>query len=144
MVACGGTTVPQTQEPAQAVAPDPAHHIPAHQSAEESVAEVRALAFFERDSAVLSVKGREVVAATAAWMKHNPKRHALVHGYTSDVGPAGYNHELGLNRAQAVRDGLVANGIDSARISVVSHGENGPELPSGLERRAVFVADAPM
>jgi outer membrane protein OmpA-like peptidoglycan-associated protein len=50
-----------------------------------------------------------------------------IEGHTDNTGEAGYNKELGLKRAEAVRDYLYqAHGIPLHRISVYSFGEEQP------------------
>jgi len=49
-----------------------------------------------------------------------------VGGYTDDSGSPKQNDQLAKQRAKAVADHLIQNGIDPSRIRVVSHGENDP------------------
>jgi outer membrane protein OmpA-like peptidoglycan-associated protein len=46
-------------------------------------------------------------------------------GHTDAVGSAGYNQELGKERAQSVASYLTSKGIDGGRLAVESHGEQG-------------------
>jgi peptidoglycan-associated lipoprotein len=99
--------------------------------------------FFAKDSTELSAADRAIVSETAQWMKANPNRYAIVHGYASDPGTVPHNLALGVRRANAVRNALTKEGVDKSRVVVVSHGEKGPDLAASVERRAVFVSDAP-
>lgn len=47
-------------------------------------------------------------------------------GHTDSTGPADYNKELGMQRAQAVKNYLVAKGVKGGNIEVVSFGEEKP------------------
>jgi len=47
-------------------------------------------------------------------------------GNCDEWGSDEYNFALGLKRAQAVKNALVADGIDASRISMVSYGESNP------------------
>ncbi|GAB3332653.1 hypothetical protein GCM10027429_12260 [Marivirga atlantica] len=47
-------------------------------------------------------------------------------GHTCNLGESSFNGELGMDRAQIVRDYMVANGINEARISTNSKGETDP------------------
>jgi peptidoglycan-associated lipoprotein len=47
-------------------------------------------------------------------------------GNCDEWGSDEYNFALGLKRAQAVKNALVADGIDANRISMVSYGESNP------------------
>lgn len=47
-------------------------------------------------------------------------------GNCDEFGSDEYNYALGLRRANAVKDSLVAQGVDAAAISMVSFGESNP------------------
>jgi outer membrane protein OmpA-like peptidoglycan-associated protein len=49
-----------------------------------------------------------------------------VYGSTDSTGTAGHNKQLGAERATAVKDWLVKNGLDSTKVSVHSLGESKP------------------
>ena len=49
-----------------------------------------------------------------------------VEGNCDEFGTDEYNYALGLKRAKAVKDGLVAKGMVADRITVVSYGESNP------------------
>jgi len=49
-----------------------------------------------------------------------------VEGNCDEFGTDEYNYALGLKRAKSVKDGLVAKGISSDRLTVVSYGESNP------------------
>ena len=99
--------------------------------------------FFELDSAELRPDAKQRLQEELGWMRENPKRHVVIHGFASEEGTPSYNLTLGNNRANAIRKYFVAEGIEIGRISVVSHGEGGPKLDPAIERRSVFVADRP-
>lgn len=50
----------------------------------------------------------------------------MIEGHTDNKGARYFNHVLGQKRAEAVRDFLVASGIDAQRVKLVSHGERKP------------------
>ena len=54
------------------------------------------------------------------------RREPLVEGHTDSVGPAAYDEGLGLRRARATRDYLIALGIAAERLRVESFGERRP------------------
>ena len=101
----------------------------------------RGAVFFAFDSAKLSEPAKAALESDIDWLMASPGRDIIVHGYTDDTGDSSYNLELGKERAQAVRDYLVSQGIAEGRIVVVSHGENGPEMRDDLERRAVYMRE---
>jgi len=49
-----------------------------------------------------------------------------IEGHTDNVGPAGYNRKLSLQRAEVVRDALVARLGQELEINVVGYGEEHP------------------
>lgn len=97
--------------------------------------------FFAHNSAELTAEGKASLDEQVTWMKENPVREIVVHGYASDVGTPTHNLTLANNRANAIREYLVAQGIEIGRISVLSHGEAGREADPSVERRAVFATD---
>jgi peptidoglycan-associated lipoprotein len=78
--------------------------------------------------------------------------HITIEGFADPAGSAAYNQELGLNRAESVRDYLVTSGgLNAGMLHTVSYGEarNRQVVPGaygpgdrGLEnRRVAFVID---
>ncbi|MEE8502916.1 MAG: OmpA family protein, partial [candidate division NC10 bacterium] len=76
----------------------------------------------------------------------NPDVRVTIEGHTDERGTPEYNRALGDRRATAVRDYLVAGGIDSTRISTLSYGKERPfvlgtdESAWKWNRRGHFVA----
>lgn len=62
-----------------------------------------------------------------------PGTRVVVEGHTDDVGDEAYNNELGLRRAEAVRDYLVARGVAAERLSVRSFGKSRPVASNDTE-----------
>jgi outer membrane protein OmpA-like peptidoglycan-associated protein len=62
----------------------------------------------------------------ATSLRENPKRHILIEGHTDSVGSKSYNLELSQQRAAAVQNFLVRNGIDAERITARGYGEAYP------------------
>jgi outer membrane protein OmpA-like peptidoglycan-associated protein len=75
--------------------------------------------------------GNEAVAALADILKaaESASAKVSVDGHTDSVGDAGANLKLSQLRAQAVADYLIANGLDSRKISVRGWGESKPIMP---------------
>ena len=59
-------------------------------------------------------------------MKNNPSAKIQVSGHTDSRGDDAYNLRLSQDRAQAVVDYLVRNGIESSRLTAVGYGETRP------------------
>jgi outer membrane protein OmpA-like peptidoglycan-associated protein len=77
---------------------------------------------FSFDSSELSPEQQSQLEAIVPVLEKtgNP---VIVEGYTDAIGPAAYNYQLGLRRAGAVKDYLVAKGVASSRIETKSYGE---------------------
>jgi peptidoglycan-associated lipoprotein len=81
--------------------------------------------YFSYDAADLDSAGTEAVRFDAELLRKETGK-VEIEGHCDDRGTAEYNLALGARRAKAVRDALVALGINSSRLSTVSYGE---ELP---------------
>jgi peptidoglycan-associated lipoprotein len=99
--------------------------------------------FFAYDSAVLSPIASQTLDRQAAWMKQYPAIFLTVEGHSDERGTREYNLALGDRRANAVKNYLVALGIQPDRILTISSGEERPAEPGNDEtawaksRRAV-------
>lgn len=80
--------------------------------------------YFALDKYSLSGQTRKVLVDVARLLRARPQASAVLTGYTDSRAHAQYNHVLGLHRAEAVRDFLVANGIAAARLQTRSVGIN--------------------
>ncbi len=78
-------------------------------------------------------------------LKENTDQSIVVEGYTDSVGRADYNEALSQQRAEAVRDYLIEQGVDRDRIKAVGKGEASPvasnRTPEGraMNRRVEIV-----
>lgn len=81
---------------------------------------------FETDQARLLPEGRLVVEQIATVLNSEPGLKLSIEGHTDDSGDAARNQALSLARATAVRDALVALGIDAARLRTAGHGSSQP------------------
>ena len=85
-------------------------------------------ATFNAGQATLSVAGASQVTALAAYLQVNPKAKARIQGFGDKQTP-------GQRRADALRDALVAAGVDKARLQSAGKGE-------GSRSRAVEIVVA--
>ncbi|GGM02454.1 OmpA family protein [Pseudooceanicola nanhaiensis] len=116
--------------------------------------EVQDVVTFAFDSAVLGPAAQAAVRQQAHWIRQFPEVRFRVFGHTDLVGSAEYNKQLGLRRANAVVNYLVANGVSRSRLeALVSFGETQPLIVTqGRERRnrrtvtevSGFVGSAPL
>ena len=102
--------------------------------------------FFDFDKSVLREDAKKTLNENTQWLKANPAVRIVVEGHCDERGTNEYNLALGERRAKAVRDYLVAGGIEAKRISTISYGEERPfvlghdESAWKFNRRAHFVA----
>ena len=102
---------------------------------------------FEYDSSFLTPAAQEVLRRKADWLRANPDANVVVQGHTDERGTVEYNLALGDRRANSAKSFLVDMGIDGARITTVSFGEERPIDPMNTEdawaqnRRAEFVLE---
>ena len=100
---------------------------------------------FEFDSASLSVEAQEILRAKAEWLRENPRARVMIEGHCDERGTNEYNLALGDRRAYSARAFLVDLGIDDARLTPISYGEEQPidsrssEEAWAKNRRAHFV-----
>ena len=101
--------------------------------------------FFAFDSSDLSSAARVTLANDANIMSRMGGSYQI-EGHCDERGSAEYNLALGDRRARAVKDYLVSLGIDPARLSTISYGEERPfaeghdEAAWSQNRRGHFVA----
>ncbi|MHA3977711.1 OmpA family protein [Halovulum sp. GXIMD14794] len=97
---------------------------------------------FEFNQATLDANARAALDQQAAWIRANPAIKFRVYGHTDLVGSSGYNQRLGLRRAQAAVNYLIARGVRKGQVeAVASLGETRPLIatpnPERLNRRTV-------
>lgn len=68
-----------------------------------------------------------------AFVNGNPRKPIRIEGHTDNRGDANANAQLSQHRAEAVRDALVAAGVDASRITVSGRGEADPVAANDSE-----------
>lgn len=84
---------------------------------------------FEVDKSELSAAASAILAGHAEYLLPRKNLHVILRGHTDDTGTAEYNLALGARRAQAVRERLVALGVEADRVRTVSFGQAAPLDP---------------
>jgi len=85
----------------------------------------------------------ETLNAMVEILSAYPKSQFVIEGHTDDSGKHSTNMKLSVDRAEAVRDYLVANGINISRLKTVGFGETKPlstnktEIGKAVNRRVV-------
>lgn len=103
---------------------------------------------FKTNSAVITPTSKMVLDSAVAYLKARPNSAAEVRGHTDSVGDDAANMRLSKARAEAVRDYLIAGGIDAGRLTANGYGETehiAPnDTPAGREQnRRVTLRIAP-
>ena len=99
----------------------------------EKLAQVGDTVNFDFDSAELTVSARSTLNRQAAFLSLNPDLMIVIEGHADERGTREYNLALGDRRATAVRDYLVAKGINPARVRTVSYGKERPAVAGSDE-----------
>ena len=89
--------------------------------------------FFRYNESAIPAGELSKVDAVAALLLQSPQLVVLVEGNCDERGTNEYNMSLGEFRAQSIRNALVAQGIEPARIQTVSYGEEKPAVPGSGE-----------
>lgn len=101
--------------------------------------------FFDFDKYEIRSDGKPVLQEVASWLLKNPETKLSIEGHCDERGTNEYNLALGDRRAKSARDFLIALGVASKRVEIVSYGEEKPQCTEQTEecwaknRRAHFV-----
>jgi outer membrane protein OmpA-like peptidoglycan-associated protein len=90
------------------------------------VSKLKSDILFETGKADLKPNAKTNLAEMATIMKKYPENILTVNGYTDSTGTMALNKALSQQRAEAVRNQLVANGMPSNTISIVGMGPANP------------------
>ena len=99
----------------------------------EKLAQVGNTVNFDFDSAELTVSARSTLNRQSAFLSVNPDLMIVIEGHADERGTREYNLALAERRATAVRDYLVAKGMNSARVRTVSYGKERPAVAGSDE-----------
>lgn len=91
---------------------------------------------FQINSAELNASYKDDLKSAAAVFNNYNDTNILIEGHTDDSGSADYNMTLSQKRAKAVANYLIANGVDSSRITTKWYGEAQPKYPNDEANRA--------
>jgi peptidoglycan-associated lipoprotein len=98
----------------------------------EEQEELQTTFYFAFDESTLRPDARAALTAHAQRLRENPQQVRL-EGHADERGSREYNMALGERRANAVRDFLVLQGVDSSLIETVSYGEERPAVMGSYE-----------
>jgi len=100
---------------------------------------------FKYDSSVVQSSDKSKIADVADYLKGNANTAVEVDGHCDERGTDEYNRALGERRALAVREELIALGVDGTRVLTVSFGRSRPidtghsEAAHAKNRRGEFI-----
>ncbi|MDA8723632.1 peptidoglycan-associated lipoprotein Pal [Alphaproteobacteria bacterium] len=99
----------------------------------EKLAQVGNTVYFGFDSSELSGEAQATLDRQAAFLNVNPTMVVIIEGHADERGTREYNLALGDRRAVAVRDYLLAKGLNAARVRTVSYGKERPAVSGSNE-----------
>ena len=102
-------------------------------SAEEALAAIGNTVYFDYDSSALNGNAQGTLLRQAGFLNANPSLTITIEGHCDERGTREYNLALGERRASAARDFLLAQGVDQARIKVISYGKERPVASGSTE-----------
>lgn len=100
---------------------------------------------FNFDQYDLDSNSKKVLEENATFLKSNPDMKVEIQGHCDERGTNNYNIALGERRAHSTKKYLVAQGVDSSRVNIISYGEEKPFCSDSNEncwfqnRRAHFM-----
>lgn len=89
--------------------------------------------FFAFNKADILPESNDELNKVVKFMKDQPTVEIEVSGHTDNKGSNDYNMKLSQDRANSVKDYLVSNGIDAARITAKGYGETKPIATNATE-----------
>jgi len=107
------------------------------------VAQIKEKVLFAFDSYKLDAEAESTVEKVAALMKANPDTVLALKGHTDKYGPDDYNQTLSENRANAVKDALIKEGVAADSIATVEgFGKTQliPDLTNRENRRVLILS----
>ena len=88
---------------------------------------------FEYNSSALTEDSQAGIQMLTEFLRRNLELKVELAGHTDNVGSESYNRKLSSERADSVRNALIANGIDADRLSAKGYGASRPLAPNDTE-----------
>lgn len=84
--------------------------------------------FFVTDRSDLTTEARGTLNRQSQWLKTYPQVTVTIEGHADERGTREYNLALGERRANAVKNYLIAQGVQNARVKTISYGKERPAV----------------
>ncbi|NNL78072.1 MAG: peptidoglycan-associated lipoprotein Pal [Desulfobacterales bacterium] len=103
--------------------------------------------YYDFDKSTLTPAAQDNLLRKAEWLRENPAATATIEGHCDERGTNEYNLALGDRRAESAKAFLADLGIDAARLTTISYGEERPVCPQQSEecwaknRRSHFIVN---
>jgi outer membrane protein OmpA-like peptidoglycan-associated protein len=81
---------------------------------------------FDTGKSTIKSESKSIITQIVEMLKSNPDLSLSIEGHTDNVGNAKSNQKLSEERAKAVVDAIVAQGIDAKRLSNIGYGRDKP------------------
>ena len=146
-VSSSGTSTSSSASASSSVEKKKSLFAAAKQTKAEKLIAVGDRVLFDYDSAKLDSSAKILLDAQSRFLRANTDLNFIIEGHCDERGTREYNLALGEQRATAVRDYLVIQGIDPDRIKVISYGKEKPAVVGSntmawsKNRRAVTIID---
>lgn len=82
--------------------------------------------YFKVDKSNLAPGASLNLSRLADFLRKHPDQKVIIEGHTDSTGSAGYNMQLSQQRANSVKEMLVANGVNPDQITTKGYGESFP------------------
>jgi OOP family OmpA-OmpF porin len=84
--------------------------------------------YFDWDSSFVSAESRDIIREAILESAKSDQIIIEVDGHADRSGPNGYNDNLSFERAKAVKEALIANGVEENKILIEAYGERMPQV----------------
>jgi len=82
--------------------------------------------YFDYDKSDIRADQQSSLQANSQFLGQHPNINVTIEGHCDERGSTEYNLALGDRRASAVKDALVAGGVNASRIKTISYGKEKP------------------
>jgi outer membrane protein OmpA-like peptidoglycan-associated protein/tetratricopeptide (TPR) repeat protein len=90
--------------------------------------------FFDTDSYELNNKSTAELETMVSFLTRNQNVSVVIEGHTDSEGDKAYNKRLSQNRAKAVKDYLIAKGVEAIRLKAEGFGDSKPIADNSTDK----------